>query len=378
MSDTLNNEEKLLRKLKRRTRFTQFLAWLALFFTAVGIAAGYTNWLRIHDRSKENSIKIEQINNQALDFAQKKQVQILEHEVTTNFTKNIDHLNGALKELRTIQDSTQHIADSVYSQVETLTLQQEKSTGVLTTSHQDWSLAEVHFLLQTANQSLALKQDKDGALRALNLADKILIKRGSTNLLPVRKQISKDIALLNQFVLPDVQALSQSIDQLIELLKPVIASPASSDTDTQEKTEEASKANKNDSIVSRVKKSFNEAVVIHKFDKSLRNEMDEQTKNSLYHLISLRLETLRLMLLQGREASYHDQIDRIKALLKSYYSEEKYKAFEVITNKLDNVILNPVLPDISGSLKLLGSLNQNALKEPLIKQTLIKQTPTEN
>ncbi|HIO96394.1 MAG TPA: hypothetical protein EYG71_00520, partial [Leucothrix sp.] len=142
MSDTLNNEEKLLRKLKRRTRFTQFLAWLALFFTAVGIAAGYTNWLRIHDRSKENSIKIEQINNQALDFAQKKQVQILEHEVTTNFTKNIDHLNGALKELRTIQDSTQHIADSVYSQVETLTLQQEKSTGVLTTSHQDWSLAE--------------------------------------------------------------------------------------------------------------------------------------------------------------------------------------------------------------------------------------------
>ncbi|HIO97761.1 MAG TPA: hypothetical protein EYG71_07535, partial [Leucothrix sp.] len=247
------------------------------------------------------------------------------------------------------------------------------------TSHQDWSLAEVHFLLQTANQSLALKQDKDGALRALNLADKILIKRGSTNLLPVRKQISKDIALLNQFVLPDVQALSQSIDQLIELLKPVIASPASSDTDTQEKTEEeASKANKNDSIVSRVKKSFNEAVVIHKFDKSLRNEMDEQTKNSLYHLISLRLETLRLMLLQGREASYHDQIDRIKALLKSYYSEEKYKAFEVITNKLDNVILNPVLPDISGSLKLLGSLNQNALKEPLIKQTLIKQTPTEN
>ena len=375
MSNTLNNEEKLLRKLKRRTRFTQFLAWLALLFTAVGIAAGYTNWLRIHDRSKENSIKIEQINSQALDFAKKKQVQILEHEVTTNFTKNIDHLNGALKELRTIQDSTQHIADSVYSQVETLTLQQEKSTGVLTTSHQDWSLAEVRFLLQAANHSLALKHDKEGALRALNLADKILIKRGSTNLLPVRKQISKDIALLNQFVLPDVQALSQSIDQLIELLKPVIASPASSDADTQEKTEEeTSEANKNDSIVSRVKKSFNEAVVIHKFDKSLRNEMDEETKNSLYHLISLRLETLRLMLLQGREASYHDQIDRIKALLKSYYSEEKYKTFEVITNKLDNVILNPVLPDISGSLKLLGSLNQNALEEPLIKQTLIKQT----
>ena len=375
MSNTLNNEEKLLRKLKRRMRFTQFLAWLALLFTAVGIAAGYTNWLRIHDRSKENSIKIEQINSQALDFAKKKQVQILEHEVTTNFTKNIDHLNGALKELRTIQDSTQHIADSVYSQVETLTLQQEKSTGVLTTSHQDWSLAEVRFLLQAANHSLALKHDKEGALRALNLADKILIKRGSTNLLPVRKQISKDIALLNQFVLPDVQALSQSIDQLIELLKPVIASPASSDADTQEKTEEeTSEANNNDSIVSRVKKSFNEAVVIHKFDKSLRNEMDEETKNSLYHLISLRLETLRLMLLQGREASYHDQIDRIKALLKSYYPEEKYKTFEVITNKLDNVILNPVLPDISGSLKLLGSLNQNALKEPLIKQTLIKQT----
>ncbi|MEE9444400.1 MAG: uroporphyrinogen-III C-methyltransferase [Cocleimonas sp.] len=363
MNDTLSDEQKLLIKLKRRTRFTQFLAWLALFFTAVGIAAGYTNWLRIHERSKENSTKIENVTEQTLGFAQKKQVQILQHEVSTNFTKNIDHLNGALKELRTIQDSTQHIADSVYSQVETLTLQQEKSTGVQTASNQDWSLAEVHFLLQTANQSLVLKKDKDGALRALNLADRMLIKRGSTDLLPVRKQISKDIALLNQYALPDVNALSQLIDQLIGLLKPVVVnSDVSSVADTQESIEKTTKENVDDSIVNRVKKSFNEAVVIHKIDKSLRDEMDEETKNSLFHLISLRLETLRLMLLQGRDLSYHSQISRVKELLKSYYPEDKYKIFVAIISKLDNVTLNPALPDISGSLKLLESVKQTPIE----------------
>ena len=157
MSEPLNEEQKLLRKINRRTRFTQFLAWLALFFTAVGIAAGYKNWLRIHDRSKDNSVKISTINELTPKFANKNQVGKLQEEVNTNFTKNIDHLNGALTELRTIQDSTQHIADSVYSQVETLTLQQENNSNSNVTTVQDWSLQEVRFLLQTANQTTRRK-----------------------------------------------------------------------------------------------------------------------------------------------------------------------------------------------------------------------------
>ena len=362
MSEPLSEEQKLLRKLKRRTRFTQFLAWLALFFTAVGIAAGYKNWLRIHDRSKENSAKITTVNEQLPTFANQKHVDKLQDEVNTNFTKNIDHLNSALVELRTIQDSTQHIADSVYSQVETLTLQQESHSASNITTQQDWSLEEVRFLLQTANQTLALKNDKDGALKALNLADAILIKRGSTELLPLRKQISQDYALLTQYEAPNFESISLKITNLSEMLRPSkkVTNEVSA-TESIGDLENTTETNKGDSIVNRVKKSFNEAVVIHKFDKSLHDEMDEETQKSLYQLISLRLETLRLMVLQRHEKSYHEQLDRISELLKSYYSEEKHNEYTSILNELNNSKINPDLPDISGSIKLLESLKSTSV-----------------
>ena len=356
----LSADQKLLKKLKRRTRFTQFLAWLALFFTAIGIAAGYSNWLRIHERSKDNRAKIEQINEALPEYANKAQVAKLQNEVHTNLSKNMEHLQGALAQLQNIQDSTQHIADSVYSQVKTLTLQQEKMTGTQSATLPDWSLNEVRFLLQTANQTLLLKNDRVGALNALNAADALLIKRGSTKLLPLRKQISKDIALVRQYTPPDIAALSNQIDQLVDQLKPEkLAHKLAEDKDLTVKPNQQStqlEDSNESSLVSRVKKSFSEAVTIRKFDQSLHDEMNEETKKSLYYLISLRFETLRLMLLQGRNESYHHQLKRIMALLKNYYSDDKINTFKDSFKKLEAVSLNPKKPDISGSLKLLESL----------------------
>ncbi len=358
MNEALSNEQKLLKKLKRRTRFTQFLAWLALFFTAIGIAAGYSNWLRIHERSKDNRAEIAQINKVIPQHANKDHVEKLKHEVNTNLTKNMEHLQGALSQLQNIQDSTQHIADSVYSQVETLTLQQEKSTATHSVTLQDWSLNEVRFLLHTANQMLKLKGDRVGALSALNAADTLLIKRGSTKLLPLRKQISKDIAALTQYMTPDINALSQQIDRLVDQLKPErkpILTP--SKESNQQLTEQSpNQANNKESLVNRVKKSFNDAVTIRKFDKSLHDEMSDETKNSLHHLLSLRFETLRLMLLQQRNDGYHRQLKRIKKLLQSYYSAEQLEMLKAGLEKLKKAELNPVKPELSGSLKLLESL----------------------
>ena len=72
-----DDQLKLLKKINRRTRFTQFLAWLALFFTAVGIAAGYKNWLRIHDKAKLNLRNVEEIRGEMPDFAKKSKVLLL-------------------------------------------------------------------------------------------------------------------------------------------------------------------------------------------------------------------------------------------------------------------------------------------------------------
>jgi len=259
--------------------------------------------------------------------------------------------------LRGIQDSTQHLADTVYEQVKNLTIQQQVVTQSQPVILKDWSLEEVRFLLQMANQVFNLKHDREGAVKAFNLADQILIKEASTDLLPLRKQISSDIALIKQYTPADVVALSKKIDDLLEQLKPVYKTQEPK-VKPKELSEIKAKEEASESLVNRVKKTLNEAVVVKKFDKPLQEEMDDVTKNSLYQLLSLRLETLRLMLLQGQDENYHKQLARLKTLLKKYYSPTKYALYKKSLDELDAVNLAPKVPDVSASLKLLDAIMQ--------------------
>ncbi len=356
---------KLLKRLNRRTRFTQFIAWLALFFTLVGIAAGYKNWLRIHEKAKRGLSNIAEIRQELPKFAQKNKVDFLEQEINENLKESKNHLDKAMSELRHIQDSTQHIAETVYTQVEALT-QKQSDAMTQTPTIKDWSLGEVHFLLQTAVQRFNLRHDKAGAIEAFKLADTLLLERASVELLPVRKQISEDIAALNHYAAPDKTAVSRRIDKLLAQLKPRHQGPENKGTNiallplnndqsgsTDNPPEKAKKQTENESLVTRVKKTINNAVIIRKFDKPLQLEKDAEAQERLYQLLSLRLETLRMMLLQGDNVSYHQQIKRIKTLLLNYYPDDQ-KQFQQQLDQLNQVNLSPELPDISKSLQLLN------------------------
>jgi len=372
-----DEQQKLIKKLNRRMRFTQFIAWMALFFTAVGIAAGYKNWLRIHDKAKANIVEIKQIKQELPQFSKKTRVAALEKNLNENLVDSKEHLDSAMSELRSIQDSTQHIAETVYTQVVTLTKQQA-TVKIQSPSIEDWSLGEVHFLLQTAVQRFNLRQDKQGAISAFKLADTLLVERGSLALLPVRKQISQDIAAIKQYAAVDVTALSNQINTLLNQLKPLPANSKvnatviellptkninkanSPDNNKQPNPIEAKKHNQ-ESLVTRVRKTINDAVVIRKYNKPIISEMDTVAKERIYQLLSLRLETLRMMLFQSDDENYHQQIQRLKTLILDYYPEKQNTAVQKQLDQLNTVNLSPSLPDISKSLKLLkdhmGTIN---------------------
>ena len=358
----MDDQLKLLKKINRRSRFTQFLAWLALFFTAVGIAAGYKNWLRIHDKAKLALRQIEEIRSEIPNFALQEKLAILEKELNDNFKENKAHLDEAMHELRTIQDSTQHIADSVYAQAQTLTHQQAP-VKIQTPTLKDWSLGEVHFLLQTAVQQFELKKDKDSAIVSFKLADTLLLERGELDLLPVRKQISEDIAIVNQYAAVDISEVSEKIDDLLKQLEPVTKQAPESSENIQlipssdnSKDVKAADSKAKETLVSRVKKTINDAVIIRKLDKPLQEDLDLDSKDRLYQLFSLRFETLKIMLLQGDDVNYHKQIERIKSLLVNYYSAEKNTAYLEQLKILDQISLSPELPDANDSLQLLEKI----------------------
>ena len=183
----------------------------------------------------------------------------------------------------------------------------------------------------------------------------------------MRKQISEDIAAVREYAAPDKTFVSKQIDRLLAQLKPVKKKadaskegknidllPVNENLDIAEN--ESVKANQQpegESLVSRVKKTINSAVIIRKFDKPLQLEKDAEAQERLYQLLSLRLKTLRMMLLQGDNRSYHQQIQRIKTLLINYYPDDQ-KQFQAQLDQLNRVNLTPELPNISKSLKLLN------------------------
>jgi uncharacterized protein HemX len=378
----MNDEQALLlKKLNRRTRFTQFLAWLALFFTMVGIAAGYKNWLRIHDKAKAGIEGVAEIKSKLPNFAPKERLEALEKEINDTFKGNKVHLDAAMHELRNIQDSTQHIAETVYTQVEALTKQQEAVVKFQTPTIKDWSLGEVRFLLQTAVQRFNLNQDQAGAIEAFKLADTLLVERGELEFLPLRKQISQDIAIVNQYAIADKNTLSQKIDILLNQLKPTLKAKEKEVKVTeliQANETSEQQAPQNESLVSRVKNSINNAVIVRKEGKTLQTEMELEEKERLYQLLSLRLETLRMMLLQGDDKIYHQQANRIKALIKRYYPESTNGKLLEQLDFLDKANLKPILPDVSESFKLLEALMKKTTTTPATPATSTAITNTEN
>jgi len=354
----MDDQQQLLQKLNRRTRFTLFLVWIALFFTAAGIAAGYKNWLRIHEKAKTGLAGIAEIREEISSFAKKDQVLPLQEKVNSQLKNNKEHTDKALVEIRRMQQSTKHLAESVYEQVKLITQQQESSAKPQNPAIHHWSIVEIRFLLTTAIQVLQLKQDKISALKALDMADKRLLIMGSVRFLPLRKQISQDIALLSQYELPDTAQLSEKITILQQQLQQ-LAAEKSADNNTKVTTLDFSlkKTKDNNSIINRVKRTINKAVVVRKFDQPLHSEIDAETQENLSQLLSLKLETLRIMLLQKQDKNYHEQLERIKNLLMQYFPEPKLGHYNNVLKELDSVILTPKIPDISASLKLLDSIS---------------------
>ena len=376
--DTLESQENKPIKQKRHW-FTLFIAWTALFFTAIGIMAGYKNWLRIHDKTKVNKSSIEVIQNQLAAVPSNKQLNSIRTELLEKTEEVKAQSSKALTQTQKYAQQSQHYAETIDAQVAEMTQMQARlQLSAKPTTSKDWVLSETEFLLRMANRQLHLDNDKQSALVALRAADENLARLGSPHYLPVRQQITKDITTLEQYAAPKITELSQQITSLMIKLKPLPAN--NQDIDEGEKlvlgsnTEaSADEKSKNNSLWTEVKvqaqDAFKEAVVIRKHNQPIESDLDTDSRLQLYNLVQLRLETLRLMLLQGLNKEFHQQIQLINTTLEQYYPEERAKPLLDSMKELDKHNLSPKKPDISASMKQLES----ALLTESSKQTSTKE-----
>ncbi|TXH75083.1 MAG: hypothetical protein E6Q85_04790 [Thiothrix sp.] len=340
--------------------FALFIAFLALFFTVIGIAAGYKHWQRMNIKANDNKnhiAAVEQTLNQKADASALASLRSDVQQTVDNLTTAA---NADLQKMAQMNNETRQFADTVTAQVQQVTgLQARLQQTVAPKTDHDWRIEEVAFLLRLANQELHLTSTKGAALAALKEADLLLSKLGSVTYLPVRQQLAKDIATLEAFAEPDLIDVSQRINALtVDLSTELAGSLPTQSTVKNEQTTNANPATQSEASIWQEYKqkainTLNEAVVVHQVDQPLASALDSESRQSLHQLILLRLENLRLMALQRQDKSYHQQIALIRDTLQAYYPKDQSADLIASLNSLDQLNLQPQLPDISASLSQL-------------------------
>ena len=352
MMNNNSSLEKQLRTLRKRSTFTLFLTWMALFFTVVGIAAGYKNFLRVHDKAKVAQESALSIASLAPSYALRESVESWQQEVTSKLTISSAQAAAELDELKAVRESNLFITEALNKQVEQMTLQQNTQQLAAEPSQQ-WKANEARFLLQVASRKLLLDQDVTAATQALILADQALTEAAIPSLLAVRAQIAKDIVVLNRYQPVMLDGVILEIGHLSSMLKPQAKSAA---TDEAPRTLlKIAETDGRNSIINRVKDSINKAVVVRTYDENLAKQITGDTEDVRYALLQLKLEGLKLLALKQQQAAYDLQLKQIIDQLQSGSSTSLALPIKKSLDVLTSFRLTAPVPSIM-SAELLNSV----------------------
>lgn len=346
-------------KKPRGAGFALFIAFLALFFTAAGIAAGYKHWQRMSDRAKSNASQIAALEKVIATKSDSEVFEALRKELRDSQAAQQKTVSNYLMQMQQMHSQTEQFSNTVTSQVKQITaMQSQLQNATAPKTSEDWRFAEADFLLKLASRELQLSGNREAATSALREADQILSENGSVSYLPVRRQIANDLAALAAMKVPDILLLSQHITVLSRKLEPVPDEAADTDADTNAGADnESAPAQNNDKTATspwinyknKAVSILNDAVIIRQLDKPLAKELSVEAREQAYQLLLLRLEALRLMALQQQDKAYHQQLELIRDNVNTYYPPQQARAIQTTLDQLAAVNLLPPIPDISGS-----------------------------
>lgn len=128
-------------------------------------------------------------------------------------------------EAKTIAKTTQDMMVDIQAKVVALENRQAETQNQqvslsqmyqdLSKSRDDWSLAEIEQVLSTANQQLQLSKNIDGALVALQNADRTLAHSNKPQFIAIRGAIARDIGRLRAVPNVDTAGMALKLDSII-------------------------------------------------------------------------------------------------------------------------------------------------------------------
>lgn len=348
--------------------FAIFIAALALFFTVIGIGAGYRHWQRMNIKLDAVQAIVLKHQEQLINVPTHTKIQYLENEIRKTFETQKELLDERLATAQALEQQTRQFATTVAKQTEQITrIQGQLQQSVKPSTAQAWQVAEVQFLLKLAIREWQIAQNKTAALAALKEADQLLVNLGAVEYLPTRQQIASDMGILEKYQGLDAITITQKINDLRKLITP--PKPLTSALEQQlstSTTEPEPQLNWWQEYSQEAKELFNESFTIRQTDKILPVILDTETSQQIYQLTLIRLEALQLVLLQGNWEAAQEHYQILLNTFTNYYPEKQAKGFISTLSELQKITEKTDKPDISGSLKALNQVvlthNANGVK----------------
>src|SRR6266481_847396 len=119
-------------------------------------------------------------------------------------------------ELKTTLDETEKQVGMLAETQNTLKAAVDKMQAELGRNQAHWMVSEAEQLLLIANRRLQLARDVNSALAALRAADRQLELLANPNLLPVRRQLAREISTLESIERTDVAGISLRLGTLAD------------------------------------------------------------------------------------------------------------------------------------------------------------------
>lgn len=218
-----------------------------------------------------------------------------------------------------------------------------------------WTMAEVEYLLQTANQRAQLASDSEGARQALLAADKKLEDLADPRLYRLRAMLSDEQLALAAVHKVDVDGMAARLQSAIDRVEQVQVLMA-----PEVKTEEESSEPKESIIpeswqaaLAMAWQEIRSLVVIRHQDDGAAAVLVPEERYFLYQNLRLKLEAARTALLDGRETIFHDSLSAAEQWLEQYFVGDERDALLASIKALNAEAIKVELPDISGSLSWL-------------------------
>jgi len=220
-----------------------------------------------------------------------------------------------------------------------------------------WRMAEVEYLLTVANHRLTLARDRQTAIAVFETADSRLKAIADPSLLKVRKKVASEITALRAVPNVDISGLAVQIGSLAESVKQLPLLDKKRLAVASEKQTSKSPVGWQE-LPAAVWSDIKGLVQVRRHQQLTEPLLPPKQTWFLVQNLQLKLEQARLAVLQRNTALFVQSLDEASQWLNGYYDAESPAVInmQAAIKKLQNIELQPSVPEVSGSLRELRAV----------------------